>query len=174
MKKHTDKSLQQLDNSSPYQIARKLLLMVAELHQMGYQKLRIAPELAPSGCYWRCKFVPVSMISTDHGAICDVSGKLAPRYSSGQKDDYFDWGDTAGDSPTELALKFIARFPRIVEASRGNDNEYVGWYTEMLRVTEPEGIIYAIGDFGMPRDKISSINMDGVFVPMPPLPLVKG
>lgn len=140
---------------------------------MGYQQLRIAPELAPSGGYWRCKFVPASMISTDHGAICDISVKLVPQYTSGQKEDYFEWGDTAGNSPTELAQKFIARFPQIVEASRGDDNEYVAWYTEMLRVTEPDGTIYAMHDYGIARDKIPTCNVDNVFVSMPPLPLLK-
>src|SRR5438445_11614927 len=37
---------------------RLLLLMVAELHRRGYQQLRIAPYMSPSGMHWRCRFVP--------------------------------------------------------------------------------------------------------------------
>ena len=35
----------------------KLLLMVQELHNRGYGKLRIVPYLSPSGVSWRCSFV---------------------------------------------------------------------------------------------------------------------
>ncbi|HEY5505641.1 MAG TPA: hypothetical protein VIK28_10830 [Sedimentisphaerales bacterium] len=48
--------------------ARRLFLMVAELHKLGYESLRVAPFLSPSGCYWRCVILPASMTSPSHGA----------------------------------------------------------------------------------------------------------
>jgi len=41
--------------------ARQVFLMVAELHKLGYEGLRITPFLSPSGCYWRCCIVPARM-----------------------------------------------------------------------------------------------------------------
>lgn len=164
--------MKQRSKLSPFQISRKLLLMVAELHRMGYQRLRIVPGMAPSGCYWRCKIVPASMISPNHGAKSDCHNDMAARYSSGQEDNFFGWNDVVGNTPTEMAQKFIERFPKIAEAGCGGDDKYVSWYLEMLRLTEPDGIIFttADSDWPIPEDKIPVANMHEVFVPLPPLP----
>ena len=64
--------------------ARRLFLMVAELHKLGYEGLRVAPFLSPSGCYWRCVFLPAAMTSPAHGARLarDDDYESLPRYSS--------------------------------------------------------------------------------------------
>jgi hypothetical protein len=41
--------------------ARQVFLMVAELHKLGYEGLRVTPFHSPSGCYWWCCIVPASM-----------------------------------------------------------------------------------------------------------------
>jgi len=51
-----------------YRAYRKVLRMVTELHVRGYQRLRIAPGMAPSGCSWRCSITPATNISSRHGA----------------------------------------------------------------------------------------------------------
>jgi hypothetical protein len=43
-------------------VYRKALLMVGELHVRGYQRLRIAPGMSASGCYWRCSVTPAAHI----------------------------------------------------------------------------------------------------------------
>jgi hypothetical protein len=48
--------------------SQRVLSMVAELHKLGYQRLRIAPGMSPSGAYWRCLITPVTNILTSHGA----------------------------------------------------------------------------------------------------------
>ena len=42
--------------------ARRVLRLVRDLHEQGYQLLRISPGMAPSGCYWRCAVTPKSNI----------------------------------------------------------------------------------------------------------------
>ena len=42
-------------------------------------------------------------------------------------------------------MYFVERFPSVVEAGRGSDWPYAGWYMEMLRLTHPDQFPYAVG-----------------------------
>jgi hypothetical protein len=53
---------------------------VGELHKRGYQQLRIAPGMAPSGMYWRCGVAPASNIPAANGArLADWDGLARAR-----------------------------------------------------------------------------------------------
>ena len=114
--------------------ALQVLLMVHELHKLGYQRLRIVPGMSPSHAYWRVTILPRARILCSNGAMtCDWTwGGPEPFYTSGQERRYFGWEDAQDDAPCDLAAKFIARFPEISEAARGSDWAYAGWYLEML------------------------------------------
>jgi len=75
--------------------ARRVFLMVAKLHQLGYEGLRICPFILASGGYWRCAIVPASMTRPDHGArLADNAAyETLPRYSSADGDCYFGWAN---------------------------------------------------------------------------------
>jgi hypothetical protein len=105
------------------------------LHKVGYQKLRIYPGMAPSGCHSRCDILAVSGIDPASHRPLKPQGVEA-RYSSSQKRTYFGWTDAGDDSACELAVKFIARFPAPVEAGRGADWPYAGWFPQMLGLAE--------------------------------------
>ena len=136
---------------------RRLLCMVQELHRMGYEQLRIAPAVAPSGLFWRLSVFAASNSDSENGAMMRNYGEGA-HYSSGSGDRYFDWDDAADDSPLELAGKFIERFPELAAAGRGRDADYVRWYDDLLRMTEPDGLPYAYADWPSPEDSL------GIFV----------
>jgi hypothetical protein len=95
--------------------ARKLMLVVRKLHLMGYEGLRLAPYLAPSGMYWRAQIVPVKYISPQHGAISIERSRYSgiPTYTSGNGDDYFELGTVESDTPQQIAEKFIDRFQEL-------------------------------------------------------------
>lgn len=76
-----------------YRVYRKVLRMVAELHVRGFQRLRIAPGMSASGCYWRCSVTPVTNISIWHGARLVSYDTLAAHYSTGSEREYFGWKD---------------------------------------------------------------------------------
>ena len=145
------------DDEKLIAICRRLLYMVRELHSMGYERLRIAPGVAPSGLFWRLSVFPASNSDPDNGARMRNFDEGA-HYSSGGGNRYFDWDDATDDSPTELAEKFIDRFPDLATAGRGRDTDYVGWYEEMLQLTEPDGLPYAYADWPSPEDSL------GIFV----------
>jgi hypothetical protein len=146
---------------------RKVLCMVLELHRTGFQRLRIAPGMSGSGLHWRCAVTAAANVRRDVGASVARFREIAVRYTSGMGDRYFGWADAAGDSPRQLAEKFVARFPELVAEGRGPDKPYADWYAEMMRLTEPSGLVYAYADWEMPTDGLPIINMPGT-VPMPP------
>lgn len=151
-----------------YSIYRKVLLMVGELHIRGYQRLRIAPGLAASGCYWRCAITPVTNISSRHGALM-VSNEPAAHYSSGQERDYFGWKGAAQFTASHLAVHFIERFPDIVAAGRGSDWLYAGWYQEMLGLTYPDAFPIAYADWDLATDCLETTGgRANIRIPLPP------
>lgn len=133
--------------TGPERFVRQVLKMVRELHKMGYESLRITPYISFTGKYWRCMVAPSSKFSQDHGALLAASirkpEKHLPFYTTGQESKYFGWEDATDDDPVRLAEKFVARFPKIVARCKKPDPAYVQWYEEMLRVSEPYGVVYA-------------------------------
>jgi DNA-binding transcriptional ArsR family regulator len=150
-----------------HMLCRSVLMMVRELHRLGYERLRVAPGLSPSGLYWRCSVVPVSRVRRDHGAMA-VDG-LAARYESGQGARFFDWEDAERDAPVALADKFLERFPDVAVQGKGGDPEYARWYARMLRATDPDGLIYAYADWELPGDHLPALGCTAdVKIPLPP------
>jgi hypothetical protein len=116
--------------------ALRVLRIVHEFHKQGYQLMRIAPGMSPSGNSWRCAITPRSNILRTHGAMLRDLGRLVAHYSSSQSNQYFDWPDAEHDDVIALTAKFRERLPEIVEASRGKDWDYAGWYVSMLGCAE--------------------------------------
>jgi hypothetical protein len=169
-------SEQRANTRAAIQQARHLLLVVADLHKLGYECARVVPSIedTPGGGDWCCIIAPASMISPSHGAIidsaawrrCSDSGEDFPYYAGRgwrQFQRIFDSGEN-----------LLRAFPRLAEQSLGRDGEYVAWYREMLRMTEPDGIIYARkwsdGD-KIPQTGMRAFGADAeleVLVPLPP------
>lgn len=151
-----------------YAACRRLLEMVQVLHRQGYERLRINPGMAPSGCYWRCEFLPSGMTSPDLPRRDNASSVETARYSSGQEKNYFGWMDAVSDSPDELAAKFIERFDDLSKASKGKDPAYVAWYSRMLDETAPDGIVYTYADYPLPENYFPVQNKPAIRIPFPP------
>jgi hypothetical protein len=146
---------------------RRILVMVHELHRRGYERLRVAPSLFASG-RWMCGITPVTNISYINGAW-EREPSLAVYYTNSQGAQCFDWTDAADDTPEQLATKFIDHFPELSEQGRGGDEAYALWYSEMLKGTEPAGLIFAQDGWVMPDDEIVPTGIsEDVIVPPPP------
>jgi DNA-binding transcriptional ArsR family regulator len=158
------------DGAPPsHMLCRRVLLMVQELHRRGYERLRVAPGLSPSGLHWRCSIVPVGHVRRDHGALAVGEDEIAADYDSGQGVRFFDWADAEHDPPVALAGKFLDRFPDLARRGWGNDPDYARWYGGMLRATAPDGLIYAYAGWDLPVDHIPALGCTAdVKVPLPP------
>jgi hypothetical protein len=72
-------------------------------------------------------------------------------------------------TPLILATRFIVEFPTFAEQSLHPDPAYVRWFTRMLELTKPIGVVSAFGDWGPPVDRmINEFCEDGIVVPLPP------
>lgn len=139
--------------------ALRILAMVHELHKAGYQKLRIAPGVSPSGCYWRCHITPASNVQRNGWEPIDWERMIAT-YTTGQDDSYFDWKDAPGKNARQLAQMFVERFPEIAHQGRGTDRPYAGWYVEMLGAAENGALPEFFADY--------TLNLDPNRMPPPP------
>jgi len=130
---------------------RGLLAMqtVSELHQRGYQRLRIVPGKSGSGFDWRCFLVPASHLSGRAGFTIDedllhaglAGADLADNTTAalsiiiwGASDERGILGVPEADAltPAELADKIAQDHPRLLAASEGSDWAYAGWLLERL------------------------------------------
>ena len=150
--------------------SQQILLMVHELHKLGYQRLRIAPGMSSSGMHWRCSVTHVGNISTSHGAILCEFDREAAHYTTGQGNEYFGWEDSRKDTARQLAAKFIDRFPTIAGLGQGVDWQYVGWFVQMLGLSEHSVLPVAYADWHTepdPRWLPTTTGFDSG-LPMPP------
>ncbi len=149
--------------------ASLVLQMVSELHQLGYERLRISPGMSPNGTHWRCAVTHVANIKSGHGALVVDQSNDVVTYSSGAGDQFFGWDDAGQDSADALARKFIERFPVITRLGRGDDEEYVEWYEQVVELV-------AQGDLPCAYSDWSDDEKDGILptvggvgeLPMPP------
>jgi hypothetical protein len=131
--------------------ATRVIAMVHELHKAGYQRIRMLPYLAPSGCFWRCAITYSDNIEDDgyHIRNEDYDGHLVAPYTTGDDNQCFGWKDAGKLSARELAVRFLREFPLIAERGQGRDWMYAGWVTDVLGRAElgtPDDLLYLIAD----------------------------
>jgi hypothetical protein len=157
---------------SPY---RRVLLMLSELHNMGCERLR-----APAYDYplaWRCPIVPKSWTLKRHGGLYDpafdavsIFGRHRPHhtYSSASGQQPFQWKGVAFSTPRELAKRFVEENREVAFAGWGPDSKYTQWFTEVLRMTEPNGLYYAFAEFEEPTSFLYTRHTHVKQIPLPP------
>jgi hypothetical protein len=120
----------------------RLLNAIHELHKQGYQNLACYFCMSPSGMHWRLTLKYYGdLYENEEGEICQESDNEAEiaNHSSGQNgNDYFGWEDSKNANVRELAELIKMRLPRLLDRCKGNNFEYVGWFTYMLGEAERE------------------------------------
>lgn len=134
-----------------YRRCVRVIAMVHELHKAGYQRLRMLPMFAPSGCHWRAVLTYADNVAQDGYSILREEEGLVVRYTSGHDNQYFGWTDAKDASARELARLFLQRFPDICRKSEGLDWAYAGWLTDVLGYAElggeAGGLVHLIQDW---------------------------
>lgn len=158
---------------SPY---RRILLMVRELHKLGFERLRAPAYEYPLA--WRCPVVPATWTHREHGGMFTEQqlqlgeyfdeAALTHTYSSATGQHPFGWTDVVFASPLELAKKFIRERREIAFAGWGPDSEYAEWFGRMLEMTGPNGLISAFSEYESPRDHLYALMAPVGRVPLPP------
>jgi len=152
--------------------ARRLVLMVGELHKLGYERLRIAPHLAdsPGGPVWRCQVIPDFFTDAAHGAVqSHCPSELTYYYSTrSARGSEQHWPELANPQPDLAAAELGLTQNRLCMAGLGSDPEYVTWYAEMLKQTKPDGVIYVGPPDVQGEDEQTPPGMLAVFYPERP------
>lgn len=112
-------------------IALLLLEGVAVLHQRGHQRLRIYPKISGSGLHWRTMIVDVDSARFGDSGWPDLESSPFA-YTTGSHYDVGGMLVDAGTTAGEVADRILGKFPDPLNAGRGRDWMYAGWYAEML------------------------------------------
>jgi hypothetical protein len=169
---------------------------VSELHQRGYQWLRIVPGVSGSGMDWRCVLVPAGKLTGRAGFT--IAGELMELVAWQQDPALADrhpqppivlWGppdrrtilgvpDADHLTPREVAERLIVLFPGLIAESRGTDWAYAGWFLERLWDAQNGLFPIAYDNWDYYADHSDELWMcptadDGQLVtrPLPPRPL---
>lgn len=168
----------------PYRV---ILEMIGQLHDRGFEGIRLCPLLSNSGIHWIAWLASAEHVMTDHGAMLHPkammqaikstpNAALAAVYYSPQETEYFGWEDASEDSPADLADKFVERFLEVCKFGLQADKEYVKWYSRMLTDIGPEGVpsIYSASPETSPVEKdrlvvLGNSKIDSIKLPPPPI-----
>ena len=120
---------------------QKLLFMVGELHQRGFENLRVVPSLSPSGLSWRCSF----MTTVNRDEIEVIATNWIGRNYDCEKQEI-------ARSISEMADDFTEQEKDFLENCRGKNETYVEWFAEMLLLLQPEELPYAFAEYFSPTD----------------------
>lgn len=151
-------------------IIKRYFLVIRELHEMGYELIRVCPCLSPNGTAWRCATTVKKYTLKNCGAIYrSTEPHTAANTHSGQ----FSWGDCIGLSPHEIALQFIEHYPHIAKWGKGKDKEYKEWFKQACDLAQRGYIFYAFADgmscFGNNHKMLLSKEPEtGEYLPFPP------
>ncbi|VVB63544.1 Uncharacterised protein [uncultured archaeon] len=152
------------------QIARRIMNMVNKLHQDGYESLYLDSQMAPSGGFWRYEIGAMEKGGLWPNRNCDFNKvEFCIKDSIGGRglDQRIPWA-TVTDSVDILASKFQATYPKLVEAARQSNTEYVNWFREMIDRTKPEGTLIFCCDLGPDHEYAFTWGAPEIKMPMPP------
>lgn len=105
--------------------AYEIVMYVHELHQRGYEQLRLMTGFAPSGCYLRWLIYPKALMKDnlfehygEHPSFSCLSGSTGMEYPKDRE-----------CIPVE---NFIEGNESFIELARGKDPEYVRWFENVV------------------------------------------
>ena len=122
---------------------KQYFLVIRELHEMGYELIRVCPSVSPNGANWRCATTVKKYTLKTCGAIYRSNEPhTAANTSAGE----FNWDGWQGKTPHEIALQFIEHYPHLAKLGKGKDPEYKEWFKKANDLAQRGYIFFAFGD----------------------------
>lgn len=107
------------------------MLLLKELHKLGYQKLRWFSYFAPNGCALRCHITTQDNIFANRD-ICSLDDSNAFYTSTGNP--------RSGDDIKPLVRQLLSEMSHeLLEKGKGEDPAYVAWFDTMLNRAVAKG-----------------------------------
>ena len=122
--------------------AYEIVMIVHQLHQQGYEQIRLFPGMSPSGCSWRWAVYP-KVLMKDSNKFEKLSDCLPFNCP---------YGSTGTPFPEEgqeikTAKDFLREYEDYVDLGRGEDKEYVEWYRSIVEHAEKREFPIAFEEF---------------------------
>lgn len=152
-----------MDRFSNYTLgARDAVLLLAELHKRGYERLRFFGYVSPNGAAYRVHFAHREAMR-DNGYELDEEAIW--HASVGLK--------SCGLSSDTLADKFLREYrdnPKLVEAKE-EDSEYVRWFLRVVELARRDIYLSPFSEYqeaSLYRGYIDTTGGEGEHLPLPP------
>ena len=113
---------------------QKILFIAKELHERGYENLRVIPSLSPSGMSWRCSFR-----SKNNREKEDILASVwIQSFKNAEEND--------GETVENLSTIFEKAHASFLRKCKGEDPEYKAWFRQMLAALDKGELPYAFSD----------------------------
>ena len=151
------------------ELIKRYFLVIAELHKMGYELIRVCPCLSPNGMAWRCATTVKKYTLKKCGAIYHGPAHTAANNQTGS----FRFGECENMNPHEIAVKFLEYYPHLAKWGKGNDSDYVIWFLKAAELAQLGYFFYAFSDMSScfnNKHKMLLLNNppENIFLPFPP------
>lgn len=144
-------------------------LVIRELHEMGYEQIRVCPCVSPNGMAWRCATTVKKYTLKTCGAVYRGPVHTAADTSGG----LFKWKGLQGKTPYEVALQFIEHYPDIAKWGKNSDPEYKEWFKKACDLAQCGYIFFAFSEWSSffhnnHRMQLSPEPQTGEYLEFPP------
>ena len=106
--------------------AYEIIMIIHELHQLGYEQLRLQAGLSPSGMSWRWRIYP-KVLMGDYNEF-ERDGEYVPFKGI--------FGSTGYGMPKSRNLvkaeDLLRYYPDYFKLAKGEDKEYVNWFQTIV------------------------------------------
>ena len=139
-----------------------IVLMLHELHQRGYQQLRLLPGWSPNGSCVRWNIYPKYVVTEGTGSFeRNHYGECPDGYHGSAG------APTYNLNPQEMADHFLTVAPKLCADAKLPDEEYVNWFSILVNHALKEEYPTAFGDF-FPEGKGWIVEPGEQYIPYPP------
>lgn len=145
--------------------AYEIVMIVHELHQRGYEQLRLFSGMSPNGFSWRWAIYPKVLMKDSN--MCERNDCLP--FSC-------PYGSTGSAFPKEgqevkTANDFIREFGSYVNLAEGEDKEYVEWFKQIVEHAKNNDFPIAYQEFFNAEQWKFNGGDDLEYPPFTPVPL---
>lgn len=156
----------QNEKSQANTLARRIAEMVGVLYARGHQLLDFHPHIAGAGYY---RYILTVEAHPEMPRVDDPRSQITVWESLAGA--VLPWTDDPMAPPESLADAFVAHYPRLALASRGERPDRARWHADMLRGTAPDGfLVHWYDEWGdIPPGHAAVFGTPGVKIwPLPP------
>lgn len=145
----------------------RILDGVEQLHERGYEQLRLLPYMSPSGMHWRVEIAEAAATDDSAGYVVYRNENVVLRYSTGSGPEFAGAIVDRSTTPDDVADLILASMPWVQE--HVPDRAYADWYARLMQLIRAQDAVpIAFADYYDTREGWEVGWGSGVFIEAPP------